>query len=69
MSISDEIRQLPDQWKAKPLRSVVDYVVSNVDKINSEDEIPIRLFNYTHVYHNEYITLDLDFMHATASED
>ena len=69
MSTSDGIGKLPDRWDAKPLRSVADYIVSNVDKVVSEDETPIRLCNYTDVYHNEYITSGLDFMHATASED
>ena len=60
--------QLPDDWEAKPLRSAADYVVSNVDKVPDDDEIPVRLCNYTDVYSNEFITLAIDFMHATASE-
>ena len=60
--------QLPDRWGAKPLRSVADYVVSNVDKLSSDDEIPVRLCNYSDVYNNEFITLTLDFMQATASK-
>ena len=60
--------QLPADWEAKPLRSAADYVVSNVDKVSDDDEIPVRLCNYTDVYNNEFITPALDFMHATASE-
>jgi len=60
---------LPDDWEAKPLRSTADYVVSNVDKVPAENETPVRLCNYTDVYNNEFITLALDFMQATASED
>jgi len=60
---------LPDGWKAKPLRAVADYSVSNVDKIPAEDETPVRLCNYSDVYNNEFINLALEFMHATASED
>ena len=60
--------QLPDNWEAKPLRSAADYVVSNVDKVPDDDEVPVRLCNYTNVYNNESITLAIDFMHATASE-
>lgn len=60
--------RLPDNWKAEPLRSAAAYVVSNVDKLSDDDEIPVRLCNYTDVYHNEFITPTLDFMHATASE-
>ena len=62
------IDQLPNNWEAKPLRSAADYVVSNVDKVPDDDEIPVRLCNYTDVYNNEFITLALDFMQATASE-
>ena len=68
MSLIAWADQLPDNWEVKPLRSVADYVVSNVDKVPDDDEIPIRLCNYTDVYNNEFITLALDFMQATASE-
>jgi type I restriction enzyme S subunit len=69
VSYLDWVNNLPDGWEAKPLRSTADYVVSNVDKVPSEDERPIRLCNYTDVYNNEFITLALDFMHSTGSED
>ena len=68
MSLLAWTDQLPDNWEAKPLRSAVDYVVSNVDKVPDHDEFPIRLCNYTDVYNNEFITPALDFMQATASE-
>ena len=51
-----------------PLRAIADYTVSNVDKMQSDDEITVRLCNYTAVYNNEFITLALDFMLATATE-
>ena len=59
---------IPHFWETKPLRAVVDYVVSNVDKVPADDELQVRLCNYTDVYNNEFITLDLDFMRATATE-
>jgi type I restriction enzyme S subunit len=65
----DWAAELPDQWEAKPLRSTADYVVSNVDKVPAENEFSVRLCNYTDAYNNEFITLALDFMQATASED
>ena len=68
MTLLDWTDQLPDNWEAKPLRSAADYVVSSVDKVPDDDEIPVRLCNYTDVYNNEYITLARDFMQATASE-
>ncbi len=58
---------LPPTWEAVPVRAVADYAVSNVDKNLSEDELPIRLCNYTDVYNNEFITPDLDFMRGTAT--
>jgi len=61
------IERLPERWEAKPLRSVADCIFSHVDKLEIEGERPVRLCNYTDVYHNEFITLDLDFMPATAS--
>ena len=64
----DWVENLPDQWQAKPLRSLASYAVSNVSKSVSPDEIPVRLCNYTDVYHNEFIDPGLDFMRATASE-
>ena len=63
----DWTETLPDGWQVKPLRAVTDSMVSNVDKLVSDDEIPVRLCNYTDVYHNEFIGPDLDLMHATAS--
>lgn len=68
MSISAWIDGLPTQWEPKPLRALVDYSVSNVDKLASDDEIPVRLCNYTNVYNNEFIRLDLPFMSATATK-
>jgi type I restriction enzyme, S subunit len=69
VSYLDWVAELPAQWEAKPLRSTADYVVSNVDKVPSENEFPVRLCNYTDVYNNECITLALEFMQTTASED
>lgn len=62
------LNDLPASWAAKPLRAVADYVVSNVDKVPADHEVPVRLCNYTDVYNNEVITLALDFMEATATE-
>ncbi len=68
MSAVDQLRQMvPAQWPLKPLRSVADYQVSNVDKLIAEDEEPVRLCNYVDVYHNEIVDLTIPFMAATAS--
>ena len=68
MSYFPRSDQLPDGWEVKPLGSAATCVVSSVDKLSREDEIPIRLCNYTDVYNSEFITLALDFMRATATE-
>ena len=68
MTLTAWIDRLPEGWKIKPLRSVADYRISNVDKIVDDDEIPVRLCNYSDVYNNEFIIPDMDFMHATATD-
>ena len=65
----DSIGTLPDGWQVKPLRAIVDSMVSGVDKIVSDGEIPVRLCNYTDVYNNEFIHPDLALMRATASAE
>ena len=49
------------------LRHVAETVTSNVDKRKSENEIPVRLINYTDVYYGDRLTPDLPLMWATAS--
>ena len=63
------VNSLPESWQVKPLRATTDYVVSNVDKLSVDHEIPVRLCNYTDVYNNDFIFMSLDFMQATATED
>ena len=52
----------------KKLKQVVDIFPSNVDKKESDNELPIHLCNYTEVYNNSRITSNLDFMEATAKK-
>lgn len=59
---------IPVGWEIVPLKSIAHYSVSNVDKLTKEDEIPVELCNYSDVYHNEFITLDIAFMKATANQ-
>ncbi|MBL3571915.1 restriction endonuclease subunit S [Rhodovulum visakhapatnamense] len=60
--------ELPPAWSMRPLRSVAEYAVSNVDKILSDGELPVRLCNYTDVYNNEKIHLGMEFMAGTATQ-
>lgn len=61
--------KVPEHWKVRRQRNVVQMLVSNVDKHTKEDEIPVRLCNYVDVYKNDRITDRLAFMRATASAD
>jgi type I restriction enzyme, S subunit len=61
--------QVPDHWQAKRLKTEASYWVSNVDKIPSDDELPVRLCNYTDVYYNDQITPDLELMETTATAE
>ena len=60
------VKQVPPSWRVSKLKTAGTYMVSNVDKLSAEDELPVRLCNYTDVYKNDYITPDMDFMRATA---
>jgi len=60
---------LPTSWKALPLKAIASYCVSSVDKLTKEEEIPVELCNYTDVYKNDFITSDLEFMKASATEE
>ena len=49
------------------LRHISEVVTSNVDKLKSDNEIPVRLINYTDVYYGDRLTPDIPLMRATAS--
>ena len=57
----------PNGWKRYPLKHTCDFAVSNVDKLTLEDELSIRLCNYTDVYKNERVSPDMELMMATAT--
>jgi type I restriction enzyme, S subunit len=60
--------RIPEGWREVTLTSVAEPRFSSVDKITVAGEEPVRLCNYTDVYDNDYITSDLEFMHASATE-
>lgn len=60
--------KVPSHWRVEKLKFVAHAQASNVDKHSHDNEIPVRLCNYTDVYNNGRITDDLPFMEATASE-
>ena len=64
----DWLGDIPEHWEVKKLKFVANCFPSNVDKHTKEDEISVRLCNYTDVYKNDFITDDLNLMIATATE-
>lgn len=60
---------VPEHWAVKRLKTSATCWVSNVDKVPAEDELPVRLCNYTDVYYNDYITTEMDLMETTATAD
>ncbi len=64
----DWLGEVPEHWEVKRLKHVADVRFSNVDKHSHDDEVPVRLCNYTDVYYNEFITKSIEFMEATANE-
>jgi type I restriction enzyme S subunit len=62
------IGEIPNHWEVKRLKYVADSNPSNVDKKSKDDEEEIFLCNYVDVYKNEFISSEIKFMKATASE-
>ena len=59
---------VPAHWEVTRLKRACTASPSNIDKKTYDGEQTIRLCNYTDVYYNDFITADLDFMVATASQ-
>ena len=68
-SVRQWLRDAPEHWATRRIRTVAEMRVSNVDKHTSGGEIPVRLCNYVDVYKNDRITQQIPFMRATASEE
>jgi type I restriction enzyme S subunit len=60
---------VPEHWEVKRLKTSATCWVSNVDKVPAEDELPVRLCNYTDVYYHDHITSDMELMETTATAD
>jgi type I restriction enzyme, S subunit len=61
--------RVPEHWQPRRLKSAARCWVSNVDKVPADDELPVRLCNYTDVYYNERIKPDMGLMETTATAD
>lgn len=68
----DEVRSsygaLPKGWRLEKLKFFSAVRNSNVDKVIADDEVDVRLCNYTDVYYNDQITPDLEFKTGSATE-
>ena len=62
------IGEIPAHWEVKRLKYVAEILPSNVDKYIYPDEIQVRLCNYTDVYYNDYITVDIVLEKGSCSE-
>jgi len=63
------IGEIPNHWSIRKLKFLSYIKLSGVDKKTLDGELPIKLCNYTDVYNNEFISEDIDFMDATATEN
>ena len=62
------MRSISSTWENLPLSTLTDIRFSNVDKKTEQNEIDVRLCNYTDVYYNNFIRPDMQFMEATATK-
>lgn len=63
------LSSVPAHWRVERLKHVATVFPSNVDKKSYDDEVPVRLCNYTDVYYNDEIREDMDLMMATATAE
>ena len=61
--------EIPEHWEVKKLKHISNPRTSNVDKKSKDDQVAVELCNYTDVYYNEFISNDIEFMKATATND
>lgn len=64
----DWLGDVPAHWEVRPLKAMASVWFSGVDKHSYSDELPVSLCNYTDVYKNDFITQEMPFMRATATE-
>ena len=60
--------EIPSHWQRKCLKHLAVVRPSNVDKKSVEGQVSVRLCNYVDVYKNDFITSDMDFMEASATD-
>jgi len=62
------IGEIPEHWDIMKIKQKYNVISSNVDKKSYDYETPVLLCNYTDVYYKDFITNNISFMAATASE-
>lgn len=60
---------IPQHWEEKSLSQLSRVILSGLDKKSYENQKSVLLCNYVDVYKNDYITKEIDFMKATASDE
>ncbi|MBN8595966.1 MAG: restriction endonuclease subunit S [Anaerolineae bacterium] len=63
--LTGEVRS---QWNVVSLSEVTRLIISNVDKVTTEDELMVRLCNYMDVYRNSRIVNSMQFMEGSVTE-
>ena len=62
------LSEIPEHWGVTKVKKEFRVIPSNVDKKSHDEEEEVKLCNYIDVYYNDFITSEIDFMVATASE-
>lgn len=57
-----------ESWERRRLKFIADVKTSNVDKHILDDEIPVRLCNYTDVYYNRVIKDDMELSAGSVTQ-
>tara|TARA_Y100000588_G_C14239672_1_gene918796 strand:+ start:60 stop:2495 length:2436 start_codon:yes stop_codon:yes gene_type:complete len=59
---------IPKNWETERLRFLCEIFPSNVDKVINENETPVKLCNYLHVYNNDFLNNQTEFDLGTCNE-
>jgi type I restriction enzyme, S subunit len=63
------IGDIPEGWGVSKLKQISDVKISSVDKHIHEEELSVKVCNYTDVYYNELINNKIQFRNGSCSQD
>lgn len=63
------LEEIPKHWGVTSIKKEFHVIPSNVDKKTEDDEAEVKLCNYVDVYYNDFITSEIDFMVASATDN